>query len=213
MTLESKNVNFNNQINDYKKTDIIINIVCDYYCLTKEEMIKKTRTTKIRQARQISHSLLLEYTKLSSVEIGKRVGGKDHATVLHSKKVVENLKQTDRVIREDIRQIKMMIDKEINIDNSVNFKNNKLMLINIVENAPKEDVLIERLLAAIGFDTERLSDAHKKEVSALKNEISILKSKDHPLIVELKKLPEEKQDFVLENRMKPYLLMNTKQAS
>ena len=51
------------------------------------------------QARQLSMYFAKKITKSSLAVIGMQCGNKDHATVLHACKTIENLRQTDRHIR------------------------------------------------------------------------------------------------------------------
>lgn len=58
----------------------------------------KTRLRKIAQARQLIQTLAHLFTKMSTTEIGRRTE-RDHSTVLHAKKTVYNLVETDRNFR------------------------------------------------------------------------------------------------------------------
>ena len=53
----------------------------------------KTRKREVVEARQIAHDTAKNKTSLSLAAIGWQIGRKDHATVLHSLKVVKNLKK------------------------------------------------------------------------------------------------------------------------
>ena len=95
----------------YRKTSAqtIIKTVCDFYGLTLSELLKKSRKTFLVKPRQIAMYLLREDTKASFPDIGIRLGGKDHSTVIHAyRKIVEeaenneNMKQELNLIRERI---------------------------------------------------------------------------------------------------------------
>ena len=95
----------------YRKTNAqaIVKVVCDFYGLTLNELLKKSRKTFLVKPRQIAMYLLREDTKASFPDIGSRLGGKDHSTVIHAyRKIVEevenneNLKQEINLIRERI---------------------------------------------------------------------------------------------------------------
>ena len=58
-----------------------------------------SRKREIVQARQLSMYFAKKITKSSLAVIGMQCGNKDHATVLHACKTIENLRQTDRYIR------------------------------------------------------------------------------------------------------------------
>ena len=95
----------------YKKTSaqVIIKTVCDFYGISLNELLKKSRKTFLVRPRQIAMYLLREDTKASFPDIGSRLGGKDHSTVIHAyRKIIEevdgneSLKQEINLIRERI---------------------------------------------------------------------------------------------------------------
>jgi chromosomal replication initiator protein len=49
--------------------------------------------------------MLLRYTKKTQSEIGRIVGGKDHATVEHAKKTINNLCETNKLFNEQFNRI------------------------------------------------------------------------------------------------------------
>ena len=91
--------------------DYIQKIVCDYFNIHIEQLKSKTRKREIVQARQIAMFLSKNYTKLSLASIGAQIGGKDHATVLHACKTVNNLIDTDKKFRRYVDEI----DKKLKI--------------------------------------------------------------------------------------------------
>jgi chromosomal replication initiator protein len=80
-------------------------VVCDFFEIEENHLVLKTRKREIVQARQICHHFARKYTKRSFSEIGRSIGNKDHATVMHSLKVVNDLMDTDREYREMIIRI------------------------------------------------------------------------------------------------------------
>jgi chromosomal replication initiator protein len=76
--------------------DYIQKVVCDYFNLPVELMKSKTRKREVVQARQIAMFFAKSLTKSSLATIGMHCGGKDHATVLHACKTVNNLMETDK---------------------------------------------------------------------------------------------------------------------
>jgi chromosomal replication initiation ATPase DnaA len=76
--------------------DSIEKSVCDYICITPEELQHKTRKREFVIGRQLCHYLSKKYTKTSLAIIGKRFGNKDHATVLHSNRTISDLIETDK---------------------------------------------------------------------------------------------------------------------
>jgi chromosomal replication initiator protein len=76
--------------------DYIQKVVCDYFELPIELLKSKTRKREVVQARQIAMYFAKQLTKSSLANIGAHCGGKDHATVLHACKTVNNLMETDK---------------------------------------------------------------------------------------------------------------------
>jgi chromosomal replication initiator protein len=89
--------------------DYIQKIVCDYYRIPIDLMQSKTRKREIVQARQVSMFFSKSMTKSSLASIGAQIGGKDHATVLHACKTVNNLIDTDKHFRHQIAEIEKKI--------------------------------------------------------------------------------------------------------
>jgi len=76
--------------------DYIQKVVCDYFNLPIELLKSKTRKREVVQARQIAMYFAKSMTKSSLATIGMHCGGKDHATVLHACRTVNNLMETDK---------------------------------------------------------------------------------------------------------------------
>ena len=79
--------------------DYIQKVVCDYFDLPIELLKSKTRKREVVQARKIAMYFAKKMTKSSLANIGMHCGGKDHATVLHACKTVNNLIDTDKRFR------------------------------------------------------------------------------------------------------------------
>lgn len=91
--------------------DYIQKVVSDYFNMPVELMKSKTRKREIVQARQIAMYFSKKLTKSSLASIGMQCGGKDHATVLHACKTVNNLIDTDKTFRKYINDL----DKKLNV--------------------------------------------------------------------------------------------------
>lgn len=76
--------------------EYIQKVVCDYFDLEIEILKSKTRKREVVQARQIAMYFSKKLTKSSLANIGAHCGGKDHATVLHACRTVNNLSETDK---------------------------------------------------------------------------------------------------------------------
>jgi chromosomal replication initiator protein len=85
--------------------DYIQKVVCNYFNIPIEQIQSKTRKREIVQARQVAMFFSKSLTKASLATIGSQIGGKDHATVLHACKTVNNLIETDKRFRIQIDEI------------------------------------------------------------------------------------------------------------
>ena len=79
--------------------------MCDYFKIATENAQSKTRKREIVQARQIAMYFSKSLTKTSLASIGAQIGGKNHATVVHACKTVNNLMETDRNFLEMVNNI------------------------------------------------------------------------------------------------------------
>jgi chromosomal replication initiator protein len=89
--------------------DFIQKVVSDYFNLPLELLKSKTRKREVVQARQIAMFFAKSMTKSSLASIGLQCGGKDHATVLHACRTVNNLMETDKKFRVYIDEIEKKI--------------------------------------------------------------------------------------------------------
>jgi chromosomal replication initiator protein len=80
-------------------------IVADYYKIRIAELHSKRRTRSIARPRQVAMALAKELTNHSLPEIGDAFGGRDHTTVLHAVRKVEELRESHRDIREDYNNL------------------------------------------------------------------------------------------------------------
>ncbi len=90
--------------------DYIQRIVCDYFGLEVEALLNKTRKREIVQARQIAMYFSKSMTNSSLSTIGSKIGNKDHATVLHACKTINNLIETDKEFKNQLREIETQIN-------------------------------------------------------------------------------------------------------
>jgi chromosomal replication initiator protein len=89
--------------------DLIKQVVCDTLGVAPESFASQRRTREIAQARQIAMFLSKKHTKAPLTAIGAAIGGKNHATVLHSCKQVANLMETDRAFRLQMEEIERRV--------------------------------------------------------------------------------------------------------
>ncbi|HJX72478.1 MAG TPA: chromosomal replication initiator protein DnaA [Bacteroidales bacterium] len=85
--------------------DYIQKVVCNYFEIPTDSIQSKTRKREIVQARQVAMYFSKNLTKSSLATIGAQIGGKDHATVLHACKTVNNLLETDKLFKGQIEEI------------------------------------------------------------------------------------------------------------
>lgn len=85
--------------------DHIQQIIADYFNLDIESLQSKTRKRNVVQARQLAMFFSKKYTKNSLSTIGSQIGQRDHATVLHACKTVENLIETDRAFKKYVSDL------------------------------------------------------------------------------------------------------------
>lgn len=85
--------------------EFIKKTVCDYFNIAPEQLKSKTRKREIVQSRQIAMYFAKIFTKNSLASIGSQIGGKDHATVLHACKTVNNLMETDKRFKRYINDL------------------------------------------------------------------------------------------------------------
>lgn len=85
----------------------IQDVIADYFQIDVEDLQSKTRKRNIVQARQLAMFFAKKYTKNSLTTIGSQIGQRDHATVLHACKTVENLAETDREFKKYVDDLKI----------------------------------------------------------------------------------------------------------
>lgn len=89
--------------------DKIKSTVCDYFKISPEQIISKTRKREIVQARQIAMYLVRNLTQNSLASIGSQMGGKDHATVLHACSTIQDLMESDKSIKHYVQDLERVL--------------------------------------------------------------------------------------------------------
>ncbi len=85
--------------------DQIQKVVSSYFDLDVATLQSKTRKRHIVQARQLAMFFAKRMTKASLASIGSQIGKRDHATVLHACKTVNNLTETDKQFRKYVEDL------------------------------------------------------------------------------------------------------------
>ena len=87
----------------------IIKTVSRYTKVSPEELLGRSRTQKIAQARQVAMYLLIYELELSPTQVGRLLGGRDHATVIHGAGKINGEINEDGQLRQDVLTIKEAI--------------------------------------------------------------------------------------------------------
>ncbi len=86
--------------------DLIQSLVCKFYKISKTEMLSSRRSRYLVRPRQIAIYLTKILTSKSLPEIGRDFSNRDHTTVIHSIKTIENLKKNDPELCNNIDTLK-----------------------------------------------------------------------------------------------------------
>ncbi len=89
--------------------DYIQKVICDHFDLQVEKIHSNTRRREIVIARQLAMFFAKKHTKASLASIGTQCGKRDHATVLHACKTINNLIETDKSFKSMVDEL----DKKI----------------------------------------------------------------------------------------------------
>jgi len=90
--------------------DEIIRKVTDHYGVNLTDMLSARRTRSIARPRQVAMYLSKKLTSKSLPEIGRRFGKRDHTTVIHAVKKIEELQSIDNQISNDIEVLRRMLE-------------------------------------------------------------------------------------------------------
>lgn len=91
------------------KIDDIQKLVASHYNISRADILSSRRTANVVRPRQIAMYLSKVLTLRSLPEIGRRFGGRDHTTVLHAVRKVEELAAKDRSLAEVIELLKRIL--------------------------------------------------------------------------------------------------------
>ncbi|WP_159946132.1 chromosomal replication initiator protein DnaA [Rhizobium sp. 18065] len=86
-------------------------IVARHYNVSRQELVSNRRTRVIVKPRQIAMYLSKTLTPRSFPEIGRRFGGRDHTTVLHAVRKIEDLVSEDTKLSHEIELLKRLINE------------------------------------------------------------------------------------------------------
>ena len=83
--------------------------VAEYYNMRVSELHSKRRNRNITRPRQIAMALAKELTTLSLPDIGDAFGGRDHTTVIHACRKVDELLKNDLKTKEDYENLQKLL--------------------------------------------------------------------------------------------------------
>jgi len=79
-------------------TDLIIDCVCKYYSISKDDLLGKKKNKDIVEPRQVAMYIIYDMMDLPLASISQVFGKKDHTTVIHARnKITELIKESNRV--------------------------------------------------------------------------------------------------------------------
>jgi chromosomal replication initiator protein len=87
-------------------------VVARHYNVSKTELLSNRRTRTIVKPRQIAMYLAKVMTPRSLPEIGRRFGGRDHTTVLHAVRKIEDLSGSDNTLAQELELLRRLINDQ-----------------------------------------------------------------------------------------------------
>ena len=86
--------------------ELIQNTVATHYNLSIQEMLSQRRSRSLARPRQIAMYLAKQYTTNSLPDIGRKFSNRDHTTVIHAVKKIDELIKKDNEIKQNVNEIK-----------------------------------------------------------------------------------------------------------
>lgn len=95
----------------YRKTSpqTIMKTVADFYNISLPDLMKRSRKKEVVRPRQIAMYLLRSEIKLSFPEIGQKLGGRDHSTVIHACEKIQGEENSDEPMKNELIMIRQRI--------------------------------------------------------------------------------------------------------
>ena len=88
--------------------DNIQQTVAEYFKIRVADLLSKKRSREIARPRQIAMSFAKQFTNMSLPQIGDKFGGRDHTTVLHACRKIDELVQSDSKVKEDYTNLQRL---------------------------------------------------------------------------------------------------------
>jgi chromosomal replication initiator protein len=92
----------------YRKTSpaTVLKAVADFYTVSLNDLTKRSRKKEVVKPRQVAMYLLREEIKLSFPDIGQKLGGRDHSTVIHACEKIKKEEAADDQLKQELIMIK-----------------------------------------------------------------------------------------------------------
>ncbi|UPA28453.1 MAG: chromosomal replication initiator protein DnaA [Verrucomicrobiota bacterium] len=103
---------FQEEVANTVTIDVIQQKVAEFYNLKTADLLGKRRPANIAMPRQVAMYLSRALTPQSLVEIGLAFGGRDHGTVIHACKSIENMMDQDEVIKRNVEHLKKILKRQ-----------------------------------------------------------------------------------------------------
>lgn len=136
--------------------DFIKNLVCDYYSENIELISQKNRKREVVKCRQISMYLLVRNTTMPLSEIAKYFN-KDHATVIHSRKMIENYLTWDKDICKEISDLQIVVTEKLKKFTKGDYEEKGFYFIDL-DNCSSIQIDNEKSILMTGFTDEEKTD-------------------------------------------------------
>jgi hypothetical protein len=200
------------EIRNKEEINKIVYITCEHFNLTPYDVFKKSNLYENKTARQIIHYFLKTYSKLNLREIGLlsldygRPKKHDHASVIHSVKVVKDLINTEKEYLKDIEQIEEMYIKSVSTEQEFN----DLMLKEKEDTKTIEETQIKYLQEIILKREEEIENLKEKLIQSNQN---LHKQHSNKYITRLISSGQDVINEVCETRLMPYFRMLDKRVT
>ena len=83
--------------------------VAEYYNLRQSDLLSARRSRAVARPRQVAMWLSKQLTTKSFPEIGRKFGGRDHTTVIHGVRKIEELREGDSVFLEEVERLRRLL--------------------------------------------------------------------------------------------------------
>ena len=85
--------------------------VAEHYNIRLSDMHSPRRARAVARPRQVAMYLAKQLTTRSLPEIGRKFGGRDHTTVIHAVRKIEELRGGDATLSEDVELLKRLLQQ------------------------------------------------------------------------------------------------------